>query len=155
MSSVIRLACLAAAVAFAGATACSNDGPSAPTPNAPNFAKSGTAPSGGGGGGSVGVDSTGGGGGGGGGGTTQSGLSGSSFTARVDSISNVPMTTYYAAPSTWGVGGYVFESTWDTRLKSTAAPFAVGVCLTVTFSTNGLGAHIASDIRTEVPSKCP
>ena len=93
--------------------------------------------------------------GGGAGRTAQSGLVGPSFTARVDSISNVPLTTYYAAPSTWGVGGYVFESTWMTRLKSTAAPFAVGACLTVTFSTSSTGAYVASDIRTEVPSKCP
>ncbi|MDB4874038.1 MAG: hypothetical protein JWM41_484 [Gemmatimonadetes bacterium] len=146
MSNIRHITCLTAAIAVVLAAACSSEGPVAPTPNAPSFAKSGTTVS-------VGAVDT----------TTSasnrpapsSGLVGTSFTARADSISNVPLTVYYAAPSTWVVGGHVFESTWLTRLTDTKVPFAVGACLTVTFTPSNTGVYNATDIVSQVPSKCP
>ena len=51
MTAISRIARLAAAFAVAATAACSSERVSGPTPIAPSFSKSGTAPSGGGGGG--------------------------------------------------------------------------------------------------------
>ena len=157
MISASRIASLAAAVAFVGVAACSNDGPSAPTPGAPLLSKSGTAPSGGGGGG--------GGGGKNGGGSVDSSTSPSksapngppvapSYSARIDSIGEVPTAMYYGTPAVWKIGGYIFESGYLTHLKPLAGPLVVGACVSVTFSTTITGAYFASEIKTELASKC-
>jgi hypothetical protein len=161
MISASRIASLAAAVAFVGVTACSNDGPSAPTPGAALFAKSGTAPSGGSGGG---------GGGGGGGGKSGGGSGGAgvdnpgtapsgppvapSYTARIDSIGTVPTTYYYGSPSVWKIGGYIFEANTLTHLKPLNGPFVVGACVSVTFSNSITGAYLASEMTTEPTTAC-
>jgi hypothetical protein len=153
MISASRIASLATAIAFVGVTACSNDGPAAPTPSAPLLAKSGTAPSGGSGGGKNG------------GGTVDSSTSPSksapngppvapSYTARIDSIGEVPTAMYYGTPSVWKIGGYIFESGYLTHLKPLAGPLVVGACVSVTFSTSTTGAYLASEIKTEAASKC-
>ena len=145
MSNASRIASLAAAVAVLGAAACSNDGPTAaPAPSAPSLAKSGTAPSGGGGGGGGGSSSG-----------TQSGPPvAPSYTAKIDSIGEVPTLMYYGTPSVWKIGGYIFESNYLTHLKALAGPLVVGACVSVTFSNSITGAYIASEIKTESPSKC-
>jgi hypothetical protein len=154
MSNMLRITSLTAAVAVVLAAACSSEGPLSPTPNAPSFAKSG-APVTVGATGAVDPTATGATGGASNRPAPTSGLPGTSFTARADSISNVPLTVYYAAPSTWIVGGYVFESTWLTRLTDTKVPFAVGACLTVTFTPSNTGVYNATDIVSQAASKCP
>ena len=154
MSNASRIASLATALAVLGAAACSNDGPTAaPTPSAPSFSKSGTAPSGG----------SGGGGGGGGGGSVDTSTNSSptggppvapSYTAKIDSIGEVPTLMYYGTPSVWKIGGYIFESNYLTHLKALEGPLVVGACVSVTFSNSVTGAYLASEIKTELASKC-
>jgi hypothetical protein len=119
-------------------------------PNAPRLAKSGTAASGGsgGGGGGGGIDAP----------TNSPGQSGPpvapSFTARIDSIGVVPTALYYGSPSEWTIGGYLFEANSLTHLRTTNGPLVVGACVSVTFSQTYTGAYLASEIRSEAPSKC-
>ena len=146
MTSLSRIVSLAAAVAFVGAAACSSEGPtSVPSPSAPSFAKSGTASSGGGGGG------------GGGGSTSPAPNSppvAPSYTARIDSIGEVPALLYYGTPSVWKIGGYIFESNSLTHLKPINGSLVVGACVSVTFSNSVTGAYVASEIKTELQSMC-
>lgn len=144
------------ALAAAGtlAAACSDVAGPAVRPTAPSLAKSGTAPSGGGtGGGKNGggrVDSS--------TKSTPSAPNGPpvapSYTARIDSIGVVPTAMYYGTPSVWKIGGYIFESGYLTHLKPLAGPLVVGACVSVTFSTTVTGAYFASEIKTELASKC-
>jgi hypothetical protein len=77
-----------------------------------------------------------------------------SFTARIDSIGVVPTAMYYGTPSQWTIGGYVFEANYLTHLKATNGPLVVGACVSVTFSTTYTGAYLASEIKSELPSRC-
>lgn len=149
MSSTHRIVSLAAAVALIGAAACANDGPTAaPSPRAPSFAKSGTAPSGGSSGGAIDTSTS----------TSSSSPSGPpvapSFDARIDSIGAVPTAMYYGTPSVWKIGGYIFESNYLTHLKPATGPLVVGACVAVTFSQSYTGAYVASEIKTQDVSKC-
>jgi hypothetical protein len=152
MSSAHHIARLAAALAFLGAAACSNDSPTGISTDAPLFSKSGTAPSGGGGGG--------------GGGSSSSSDSSTnsptqagppvapSYTARIDSIGVVPTAYYYGTPSEWTIGGYIFEANTLTHLKPTAGPLVVGACVSVDFYVTVTGAYMATEMKTVAQSKC-
>ena len=61
---------------------------------------------------------------------------------------------YYGTPSTWTIGGYVFEANYLTHLKTPEGPLVVGACVSVTFSNTVTGAYMASEIKTELQSKC-
>jgi hypothetical protein len=148
-----RFTYLALGAAAVLAAACSDVSNPLSAPDTPSFAKSGTAPSGGGGGG------------GGGGGkvstdsSTNSPASPSgipiapSYTARIDSIGVVPTAMYYGTPSTWTIGGYVFQASYLTHLKPLNGPLVVGACVSVTF-TEYDGVYNTSEIKTEQQSKC-
>ena len=149
MPTTHRFLALAATIALATAAGCSNDGPTSPAANHAQLSKSGTAPSGGsGGGGSTAPDSS-------TGSTSSAGIPvAPSFTARIDSIGVVPTAMYYGTPSQWTIGGYIFEANSLTHLKAANGPLVVGACVSVTFSTTWTGAYLASEIKSETPSRC-
>lgn len=153
MSVRARVLFAAASLAVLGACA---DSATAPDVSAPAFAKSGSAPSGGGGGGGKsGGGKTGGGSTGGGSTGTVSGPPvAPSFSGIINAIGVVPTTVYYGTPSEWTIGGYVFEGNFFTHLKMPNGPLVVGACVSVTFSDDGAGHYIASEIKSQLASKC-
>jgi hypothetical protein len=155
MIATHRIVRCSAALALAAVAACSSERLTSAAPHGPSLAKSGTVASGGG--------SSGGNTGGGGSTTPSSPSSPSSpsgppvapsYTARIDSISNVPTALYYGQPSSWIVGGYLFQANSATHLKAAAGPLVVGACATVSFYDDGLGGYIMTELKTVDPSKC-
>lgn len=145
----VRARVLFAAASFAVLGACA-DSATAPDVGAPAFAKSGSAPSGGGGGKSAGGGKT----GGGSTGTVSGPPVAPSFSGIINAIGVVPTTVYYGTPSEWTIGGYVFEGNFFTHLKMPNGPLVVGACVSVTFSDDGAGHYIASEIKSQLASKC-
>ena len=113
-----RFSQLALGAAAVLAAACSDLSNPLMTPSTASFSKSGTAPSGG----SSKTDTT----------TkpTSSSPSGipvaPSYTARIDSIGVIPTAVYYGTPSTWTIGGYTFQGSYVTHLKTLNGPLEVG-----------------------------
>jgi len=140
-----RFTQLALGAAAVLAAACSDLSNPLVGPTAASFSKSGTAPSGG----SSKTDTT----------TKSPSPSPSgipvapSYTARLDSIGVIPTAVYYGTPSTWTIGGYTFQGSYVTHLKTLNGPLVVGACVSVTF-TEFDGVYNASEIKSEQASKC-